>query len=91
MAHVSRARLLPIKFERKPKNKTPTNAPSDCQAPIQLASWMLIGPVANGESFDNRIGNDGDNHPIEWPTPRAKIFTAQKNVLNVNVKITFQD
>lgn len=67
--------LLPMNTEIVPNDSTPTPAPSENSAPIQLASSREIGPI--GDSADCRMGSDGDTQPTEQPWPMMKKLAAE--------------
>lgn len=59
----------------------PNRPPNDRNEPIQPASSLVSGPFARGESFDKRIGSEGDSHPTVQPCPNEIIFAAKEIII----------
>lgn len=64
-----------------PKSIVPKKDPIGIMAPIQPASVLVNGPLASGESFDNKIGNDGDSQPTAQPWLSTTTFADNENMV----------
>lgn len=66
--------LAPTKLAKSPKHNVPKIAPTDNIEPIHPASLFVTFPVTRGESFDRRIGSEGDSQPTPQPWPKQTIL-----------------
>lgn len=73
----SEAQNLPTVTDIQPNSRVPQRAPIARILPTQDASFDVIG-CESGESVDCSAGNDGDDHPIDAPTPSAIMFAVSE-------------